>query len=154
MILFTVLFSIQLFLSTCFQQNLYLVNIEIECRKTNPTVVSKPVGVVFPSDSFVKNHIKIEWKVRLCEHLTIWLTNVADAESFGNHMENRIVLLHLLKDHNLRFKIYCGNYRYSSPNLIKPSSLQWKIDLRCRIASLEGDNLVVFYNLSASEMLC
>jgi len=32
----------------------------------------------------IKNRIKMEWKVKLCEYLIIRFTCAADAESFGN----------------------------------------------------------------------
>jgi hypothetical protein len=32
----------------------------------------------------IKNRIKMEWKVKVCEYLTIRLTCAAAAESFGN----------------------------------------------------------------------
>ena len=40
---------------------------------------------------------------------------------------------------------------YNSP-LVKPSLLQWTNGLIGGVASLEGDNLVVFYQLCASEI--
>jgi hypothetical protein len=36
---------------------------------------------------------------------------------------------------------------YSSPPLIRPLLLQWKYGLIRGVASIEGDNLVVFYYL-------
>jgi len=49
--------------------------------------------------------------------------------------------------------IYIYIYICSSPSIIRPSLLQVKIDLIIGMSSLEGDNLVVFYYLSASEIL-
>ena len=43
-------------------------------------------------------------------------------------------------------------FTYSCHTLIRPSLLQWKSDFKRGVVSREGDNLVVFIYLSASEI--
>lgn len=78
---------------------------EHKSQKSNWNIVLKLVGILFLSDSLmrivwlrtvkIRNFFKIEWKLRLGEHVAIRLSCSTDAESFKIQTENRIKWPHL-----------------------------------------------------------